>query len=419
MQSSPTTLQQPANAAGETNEVIEQTPYRPPPNLLPLPYLSLAERDRRWRLVHRFLTRHQIDCLIVPSLARLDARTVPDARYLSQVGAPDVPTTVVFTPDRVTAFVENVEFWARAQPWCDDLRPAGADLPMAVNARLAECDPAPVRIGLIGLADAGPRSPGVELVRTLERAHPGADWVDPGPALRLMRARKSLEEVAYLRHSVQIAERAAAALLVSSATRPADLEVALWQAICSAGSESPPRPIIRTASGEDYLRPGSDATIPAGGVLIVEMTAAWGGYRASTTETVFVRPPDRQDREDFALLGRVWEAVRAATEPGARLATLVDSATRALASEANGDRWELEVELRGAGLGDDGPEQSSSHVGRDGRARIPAGSCFELRVTLKGHDHALAWGDCVVVRRGQAERLGRRPLAPLAERSLT
>jgi Xaa-Pro dipeptidase len=396
-QSAPLT---PPNGANETNVTIEQAPYRPPPNLLAFPYFSLRERDRRWGRVWRLLTRNLLDGLIVPPLPQPNRRCAPDARYLSHVGAIDVPITVLFTPHTVTAFVDDPDFWARAQPWCDDLRPAGDDLMDGLIGRLQELDPAPRRLGLVGLEATEPNSPSAGFVKALQQGCPGVTWTDPANALLRLRAYKSREELAFLRQSVSIAEQALGSVVRQPLGEVDNLAPALWQVACAVGSEPIAMPAVTAPRGS------------TSGTVRLHSQAAWGGYRAGRTDTVFIDPPDPQARNLLVAVSRAWEEACTAARPRTRFADMVTAARRSFAEQVPVRTPELRLEMHSAGLDADVPTLTSDHLDRDGGVSIQPGACFELVVIAGDAPWELAWGDTVVVGSNHTYRLGTHTMTP-------
>ena len=57
---------------GQTSTPPSPNDHRASVNLLPLPYLSLRERDRRWRLTHALLERNGLDCALAIGASPFD-----------------------------------------------------------------------------------------------------------------------------------------------------------------------------------------------------------------------------------------------------------------------------------------------------------------------------------------------------------
>src|SRR5438874_6244969 len=110
--------------AGATDQPDSATaptePYRRPLNLLPYPYFSQRERERRWRLTRAAMEERGIDCLVIPNNTGHSTRLQADARYLTHVGGGgDAGVAAVFPLEGdPAAVVANRDHWVPAQPWC-------------------------------------------------------------------------------------------------------------------------------------------------------------------------------------------------------------------------------------------------------------------------------------------------------------
>ena len=84
-----------------------------------VPRLSLAERDRRHRLVREAMDRAGLDVLILPANVSRWEQMMADSRYITTIGGFGTETlTIVPRDGAVTAYVFNrAPFW-RAAPGC-------------------------------------------------------------------------------------------------------------------------------------------------------------------------------------------------------------------------------------------------------------------------------------------------------------
>ena len=89
-----------------------------------IPGFSLAERERRWRLVRRRMAEENLDCLIgFPNQGRFE-QLQANTRYLVPIGGFATEVAVVFPlDDEVTAIVQT----ARDVGWWSGAIPTGGD----------------------------------------------------------------------------------------------------------------------------------------------------------------------------------------------------------------------------------------------------------------------------------------------------
>ena len=122
-----------------------------------IPAFSLAERERRWRLVRRRMAEENLDCLIgFPNQGRFE-QLQANTRYLVPIGGFATEVAVVFPlDDEVTAIVQtarDVGWWSGAQDWVSDLRPYRRLWSEGIIARLQELGLGKgSRVGVIGLS---------------------------------------------------------------------------------------------------------------------------------------------------------------------------------------------------------------------------------------------------------------------------
>ena len=125
---------------------------------LSVPRFSLAERERRWKLVRQLMDRDGLDAIVAPSLGGLQAAV----RYLTGIGGNNAPVAVVFPhAGEVTALtgpVPHREHWLAFQDWVTDIRANFFSEGDALVERLRELSLERGRIGIVGLADL-PRLP--------------------------------------------------------------------------------------------------------------------------------------------------------------------------------------------------------------------------------------------------------------------
>ncbi len=182
---------------------------------LEVPRFSLAERERRWRRVQQLMERDGLDVLVAPSIT--GAR---DGRYLSGIGVNGSSAAVVFPREgEVTALtgpVPSREYWLRFQDWVTDIRANFFSEGDALTERLRELSVERGRIGITGLSDM-PRLPdGIVphgIYMKLCHAFPNAELVNATFLMDEAKFVKSEEEIAFLRHAIELVEGAIEILL--------------------------------------------------------------------------------------------------------------------------------------------------------------------------------------------------------------
>lgn len=172
------------------------------------------------------------------------------------------------------------------------------------------------------LADIGARRVGLEseyvTVAEFERwreAAPDVEWVPTADLVEDLRAVKSAAEIEAVRRAVAVADEAFARVVQTLQPGMTEREVAwaLQMALHDLGAERPAFDII-VAAGPAGAKPharASDAEIPAGVPIVIDMGAVVDGYCSDMTRTVVIGEPDERFREIYSL---VLEAQRAAEE---------------------------------------------------------------------------------------------------------
>lgn len=177
------------------------------------------------------------------------------------------------------------------------------------------------------------------------------DAVDAGPEVRRLRMRKTPEEIAKLERAAAITDGVARAVLEALRPGLSELELAglVLSRIADAGAEPSFDPLIQSGpnSALPHARPGSRRLEP-GDLVLVDIGAAWQGYRADITRMAVMGEPDARQRELHDVVLRAHDAALAAVRPGIA-AALVDAAAREV-TEAAGSA-DLFIHRTGHGLG--------------------------------------------------------------------
>jgi Xaa-Pro aminopeptidase len=155
----------------------------------------------------------------------------------------------------------------------------------------------------------------------LQSHFPQAEFVHISPMVDRLRAIKSDEEVAKIRHAAAIADQAIAAALAAVRPGVSELEVAAEAeyVMSKAGSL---RPAFSTfvASGERTLLAhpiASPKLIAPGEPVVIDLGAIWEGYASDICRTTFAGEPSRAQADYLRLVVKAQGACAAAVKAGA------------------------------------------------------------------------------------------------------
>lgn len=393
------------------------------PGLWPYPRFSLAERDRRWKAVRELMSEQEIDVIVAPANTGHATDFQADARWLSHCGGGgETDIACVFPVDgevTVTSTTAKAR-WETTQTWVTDLREARRNYGRVIAERLTELNPK--KIGIVGLG-AGTRTPEGTLLHgtylQIVEAVPKAELVDATPILARVRQVKSLEEIAFLTKSTELIQMAVDAVLATA--RPGEIDWVVWAAahdvMLRGGSELPVHCnwISGARPGRTLSRP-SHRVLEQGDMIMNELEASWGGYRAQMDIPVAVGQPDPVYQELIKVQEILFDRSLEMLKPGITLGELqakcaelaVESAPKSgPAAGAQG-----EVTMHGRGQGDDGPIITAT--ARDPKQlslALRENMVFILKPSAKTEDgtYNLTWGDTVVVTKKGGLRLSSRP----------
>jgi Xaa-Pro aminopeptidase len=346
-----------------------------------------------------------IDCLIVPPSGGLPGQAGAASRYLTHVGGGGADVSVVFPLHREPAAIApDAGLWSAAQPWCTDLREPAPSHSSAALIKLKDVTLRRRKIGIVGMAEAS-----VAFVKGLQEAYPRITFLDFTPQLDGIRLVKSDEEIAFLKRSAQIVDGTYRALAdeMQVGVPERQLFAAAAHALSAMGSELPIR--IRWASGEQPGRLGSrprDQNMERGGLLLTDIEAAWGGYRARGSQPLACGEPT----PEYADLSRcaidLWNKTLRDIQPNMRLdgvLTPFRAKAAQLSPSASGGGHRLL--LRGCGLGRDWPRIGGDEVGEPDLTLTP-GCCFTMSVILESGPRWIQWSEPVVMTERGTRRLG-------------
>jgi Xaa-Pro aminopeptidase len=391
------------------------------------PRFSIAERDRRWKLVRTTMAAQGIDVIVCPNNTGHSTDFQANCRWLSHVGGgSDADIAVVFPlHDEITAIATSAApRWPTVQDWTKDVREARRNYGKVAVERLKELNVENGTIGITGLGEIpGTRTPegtvGLGFWRQIREAFPKAKLVDTSNILVEARYVKSDEEVAALQKSIDIIEEGIKAKVATARPGVKDWEVwaAAQYAMMKNGSEIPVH--CNWISGPNVVRTltrPSHRILQRGDLIINELEANWMGYRSQAVQPVFVEVADPVHKELIKIQREVFETVREMLRPGVTVKELSDAASaagrQAAPSTGPAAGAVAGLTMHGRGAGDDGPIITS-------HARDPEQLATQLKENMvfifKPHaqtanrSHICTWGDTTIVTAKGGRRMGKRP----------
>jgi len=303
------------------------------------PVLSLKERDRRWGEVRRLLASLGMDCVLVFGLkgrehfeAYLANEHIEGMAILP--GESD-PVVVTWHPKmiirRMGSKTDPSRFWIK-------------------EARIGKYGPAIVEVlkqrglershvGVVGLEVPEAGCPeGIvpyPMWKAVLEGLPNARFTDISWEFREVMLAKSEEELAVLRRSALLGERACEAML--QAVKPGASEFDIYEAVQSeihrGGGVSHDPYLIMTWGKDDlgWFEPGwtdyggSPRLVEPGDLIMAELFPAYGGLETQQQFSIAVAPVEPVIEELAQVAHRCYQAGLAALRPGRTFAELADA----------------------------------------------------------------------------------------------
>jgi Xaa-Pro aminopeptidase len=388
------------------------------------PQFSLAERDRRWKLVRSLMAKEDIPVIVLPNNTAHSTDFQASARWISHVGGGgDCEVAVVFPLDGdVTACVNraDTDWCAPVQFWTTDLRATRRNPAGGVVERLKELNPH--KIGVVGLGP-GVRTPmGTILLgfyNQMKEAFPNTPMVDVTRILEEARYEKSEEEIAALQKSVDIIEKGVDAKV--AAAKPGVLDWEVWAAVQAAlymnGSEMPVH--CNWLSGPNikhtYTRP-TFRRLERGDLIVNEIEASWIGYRAQQDQPVFVQEVHPVHKELIKVHREIYHRLLEILKPGVTVGEIAQKTREFVAAAVPGSgpaagAWGR-LNMHGRGQGDDGPLITPIQTRPEQLAvalRENMAFIFKPSVISADKQSDCLWGDTIIITPKGGRRLGSRP----------
>jgi len=304
-----------------------------------LPTLSLRERDRRWKLIRDLMSNKGLACLIV---AGLSGREEFDG-YLSNESANGIvvfplegePTYLCWAGTRVLRSKENAQRVENS--WIEDVR-VGASGP-GVVAVLKERGFETQTVGVVGIEIGSPQQPeGYVPFKTWSYvlSHlPKASFIDVSRDFCDLIMVKSDEELALVRRSARIGERACEALLATTklGVGEGEMAAAVVQEIFSSGAGTRMPNIILHTGVENLswgpplwtYRAQPPRRVQKGDVVLSEVFVIYGGLETQQQMCLALSPVAQVDLECAEVARRSYEAGLRALCPGKKFREVAEA----------------------------------------------------------------------------------------------
>lgn len=180
-----------------------------------------------------------------------------------------------------------------------------------------------------------------------------------------MRLHKDTAEVEIMRRAIAISEAALADTIaqVRAGQSEAEVKQMLTAAMLAHGADGmafDPIVLAGGASADPHGTPQADRRLEAGGALLIDYGAAWGGYAADITRTFFVERVSERHRAIYDAVLAANETGRSIARPGVTMDEIDGRVTAVLRDAGFAD---LVVHKTGHGLGLDIHEAPQVMIG--------------------------------------------------------
>lgn len=384
-----------------------------------IPQLSLAERDRRYKIVRDEMARRGIDCLLLPANSGRWEQLQGDSRYLTSIGGFATEVFTVFPLEgEVTAYVFNrAAWWKEAQKWVADVRDGRNRWSQNAIERINELGLQKGTIGISGLAGLVRAPEGIiphASIKVIQEALPQAKLVNATEMMQEVRAVKSAEEISFLERSAAIIEKAIDTLKATAKPGVSEKEVyaSMLHTMLANGGELPT--LFFLSAGPNLFNSAfvpTDYILQPGDQIVDEIEAKYGGYAAQAVCPAVVGKPNPAYEKMVEASRACFEAILEAMKPGVTFGELFEIYRR-MVERAGSYTWNHPM-MHARGLGDDGPAlMGDKDLERFSKIELKTGMTFILKPQVRptqGKGRA-SIGDTVTVTETGARRLGKREL---------
>ncbi len=386
---------------------------------LDVPRFSLAERDRRWRLVRELMAQEGLDVIVTAVNTGHWDHFQANTRYLTGIGGNCGEAAAVFPLEgEVTAIamgIPPIHYWLGFQDWVTDVRNCNRYFGRGIVERLRELNMDKGRIGVAGLYNVSRAPEGVMpygTMRAMEEAFPNATFVDSTDLLEKAKYVKSQEEIDVLAKAVELVEKSidVMAATARAGVRECEVYAAMLHAMVREGGEVPT--MLQWSAGPEphgnnimpTLRP-----LQRGDVVMNEIEARWAGYVGQGVQPMFMGKVDSVWHDIFRTCQEILASAYEVFKPGITIGELNQFIVDWGKSHTS---FMVRPLLHGRGLGDDAPISARSTTDTHARWQLEENVVFILKPTVATPDgqKRLYWGDCLVCTSQGPRRLGKRPV---------
>ena len=290
--------------------------------VLELPRLSLAERDRRWSATRQQMEARSLDCIVLWGWPAMWDFCTANARYLCPIGGNAEFNILVFPlhgdPTSFVLMPTFLDGWRASQDWVGDIRARRGSWADSVAQRLSELGLAGARIGMDGLA--GPLDPDGWLPHSvyqrLGELLPKVEFVNLDDMMESLRTIKSEEELDILGRAAHLGDLMLTTCRDTARPGVKECEVygRMMEAMLANGGEEPTL-FLWACDRYPYPHPFRLPTtrpIERGDLIICEIHPKIGGYFTHVERTFCLGLPEPEQR-------RIYEGCVAAYEEGMKL----------------------------------------------------------------------------------------------------
>ena len=392
--------------------------------------LSVAERDRRYRLVREAMKERDLDALLIWGDGREWDWEMANVHYLSQVGGNGEEAILIFPLEgEPTIFIwaysiYQTKCWMEYGSWVTEFRGRKDGWwSKPVVERLKELNLTSARIGVPGLLEQDRIFFPFVVYTALREGLPKADFRNASGLIEDIRAVKSPEEIALMERSAQIGEAAIDTLAEVARPGVGEHEViaAMFHTMISEGADLPimflfDSGMVKTGGGR--LSFTKHRILQHKDIIFMEFSPQVHGYASHTNQTVVVGDwPEGLEKAYEAWLAS-YRAGYDAMRPGITVGELSDAFHKPVATAgfkyAEGgapDGWRYGGPFfHGTGYGNEPPLGFWQIAEEQASIAIPEGTtiAIECGASLPDNSMGIRMGDTVLVTHDGRRRLGTR-----------
>jgi Xaa-Pro aminopeptidase len=304
-------------------------------NILELPRLSLAERDRRWAAVRKQMQARNLDCIVLWGWPMMWDFYTANARYLCPIGGNAEFNIMVFPasgePTCIVQMPTFLEGWRSAQEWVSDIRARKGTWADSVAARLKELKLDTGRVGMDGLA--GPLDPDGWLPHSvflrLKELLPQTEIIALDDMLEKVRSVKSDEELGVLRKAAKLGDLMLSTCrdIARPGVKECEVYAGMMHAMMANGGEEPTL-FLWACDRHPYPHPFRVPTMrpmERGDVIICEMHPKFGGYFTHVERTFCLGEPEAKQIEIYEGCVAAYRRGLEGFDPGRRISAALDA----------------------------------------------------------------------------------------------